>query len=389
MPRGGAVDKTPSEYWIDFTLKNACVTFFDDHFSRFRSAYVVNSPPVEAMVHGFTEYTEGYQRLTTVRPPRRGESVSPATCQRGAPLAIAVPFSCNNIYHQTFHAVPAWEMWKRHAPYDDSTGGTRAVDFLPLVYPSAAIGKKMSTDPRRWHAWEFSIRPFTRRSTAEIAKRTDELINSRCTCFDTIHANAPAFNPIARTAAPRLRAFRRAALRMLPGVSVPRVRDVPADVTDLLWIVRQHALRNIQNDAQLRAAFSRDAALARRLKRVTLEELSLSEQMALLASSCGLLAVHGQAMSWVLFLPSGQRRTAAVEIFPKGLVNHIYKELSTTLGVRYEDVQAKAASGCVTKGAKIAEQLKCNVSVDVDAVVAAASRSAAWTAGSVGVVSGI
>ena len=90
-------------------------------------------------------------------------------------------------------------------------------------------------------------------------------------------------------------------------------------------------------------------------------------------SSAGLLAVHGQAMAWVLFLPSGKRRTAAVEIFPQGLVNPIYRELSTTLGIHYESLNAQAARGCMVK-------LSCNVTVQVEKVVAAASRAAAWTA---------
>ena len=47
-----------------------------------------------------------------------------------------------------------------------------------------------------------------------------------------------------------------------------------------------------------------------------LEQLTLAEQMQLLASSSALLAVHGQAMAWVLFLPSHRRRVAALEIFP-------------------------------------------------------------------------
>ena len=54
-------------------------------------------------------------------------------------------------------------------------------------------------------------------------------------------------------------------------------------------------------------------------------------------------AMHGQAMAWVLFLPSGQRHCAAIEIIPAGLINHIYRELSLTLGVRYEELSARAA----------------------------------------------
>ena len=58
--------KSPPEFLIEFTLHNACVTYFDDGFSRFRSSFFSRTSPLEAMVHGFTEYTEGYQRLTTL-----------------------------------------------------------------------------------------------------------------------------------------------------------------------------------------------------------------------------------------------------------------------------------------------------------------------------------
>ena len=148
----------------------------------------------------------------------------------------------------------------------------------------------------------------------------------------------------------------------------------------MLWVVRQHKLRNIANGAQLEEAFSKHTALAPRLQRVVLERLSLSSQMSLLASSSALLAVHGQAMAWVLFLPSGSRHTAAVEIFPAGLVNHIYRELSHTLGVHYEEVGARAAAGC-KMGASTATKLMCNVTVSVENVLAAAARAAEWTAG--------
>ena len=94
-------------------------------------------------------------------------------------------------------------------------------------------------------------------------------------------------------------------------------------------------------------------------------------QVRLLSACSALLAVHGQAMAWVLFLPSAEMRTAAVEIFPAGLVNPIYRELSTTLGVHYESLNAYPVRGCAVK-------LSCNVTVDVTKVVAAARRAAAW-----------
>ena len=88
MPRASRTAANP-EFWIDFTLRNACVTFYDDAFSRFRSAFLARGTPVDAMVHGFTEYTLGYQRLTQVRTPRPGDRLD--QCVRGPPVAIGMP----------------------------------------------------------------------------------------------------------------------------------------------------------------------------------------------------------------------------------------------------------------------------------------------------------
>ena len=109
-----------------------------------------------------------------------------------------------------------------------------------------------------------------------------------------------------------------------------------------------------------------------------LETMTLSAQMQLFASASGLLAVHGQAMAWVMFLPSAERRTAAVEIFPIGLKNAIYQDLSLSLGTRYESLKAATAPGC-SGSAKIEARLTCNVTVNVEKVASAVQRMAAWT----------
>jgi hypothetical protein len=62
--------------------------------------------------------------------------------------------------------------------------------------------------------------------------------------------------------------------------------------------------------------------LSQRVRRVALESYSLSAQMRLIQSCAALIAVHGQAMAWVFFLPSQSQRTSAVEIFPAGFGAH-------------------------------------------------------------------
>ena len=208
------------EFLIEFELRNACVTVFNDHFTKFRTSFTSLHDDVNAMVHGFTEYTQGYQRLTSIKAASDEERARLlATCDR-RPIAIGIPFSCNNIYHQAFHAVPAWVRWRslvaaraamaagpawahdaqplqaavpaaaapgtpsplmragrgrrrsrlplqqaapsaeqQHAVGTyaeqavwDYDGDDRGIDYLPLIYPSAAVGKKMSADPLKWHA---------------------------------------------------------------------------------------------------------------------------------------------------------------------------------------------------------------------------------------------
>ena len=45
-----------------------------------------------------------------------------------------------------------------------------------------------------------------------------------------------------------------------------------------------------------------------RVQRVVLEEMSLSEQMVLVAGASTLIGVHGQALAWLPFLPWGRER---------------------------------------------------------------------------------
>ena len=417
MPRRSS---TPPEYMVTFSLRSACVIPYDDRSSRFRSAIVSLRDDVEAVVHGFSEYVNGYQRITAVRPPSDGDKAllggSPPTRCLNRPLGIAVPFSCNNIYHQAFHAVPAFERWAAIA----SAAGS-AVDFVPLIYPTAAVGKKMSIEPRKWHAWEWSIRPFTRESSATIANRTHELVNAPCVCYDVLHGNADAFNPIAVRSAGRLRAFRSAALVNLHAAAYPFPASVrAADSLDgstaraqmLLWVVRRHKLRNIDNEAALAKRLEGDPVLSQRVHRLVLDELPLGTQMRLVISAwctrargssspsackcsprrphtpqvhacSGLIAVHGQAMAWVMFLASDAHRTAAVEIFPQGLVNSIYEMASQALGVRYESLRAPASPGC--GGGARESRLNCNVTVDVGTVLEVVRRAAEYTRTGTGV----
>ena len=111
--------------------------------------------------------------------------------------------------------------------------------------------------------------------------------------------------------------------------------------------------------------------------------------MALVASSSTLVAVHGQALAWVVFLPSERRRTAAVEVAlanAQRRFNPSYKAWCDALGVRYFRTTASLSRGC-TGGANSRDNeaqrhhklLSCNVTVDAHtlaATVHAAARAA-------------
>jgi len=339
------------------------------------------------MVHGFSEYQYGYQRLTTVRAAKPGDSPLLARCHHRH-LGLGVPYSCNNVFHQLFHAVPVFEQFAPLVAASEAAGHT--FSFIPLVYPSTSIGRRMSDDPRNWHAWEFSLRPLTSMSSAQLAAETASLVSS-CTCFERIEANVPAFNPLSRSATPRLRAFRKAALRSIRQMwrrSTPSAMHFAAPLSpggsddslrqDFLWIVRKHHRRNIQNERELALRLREN----KRVQRVVLETMPLAEQMVLFSRSLGLVTVHGQAMTWVLFLGSHSSRlkpkVAAVEIMPRGLISHIYRDLSRTLGAFYQEVAALPVSGC--GGGSTDAKLACNITVNIESVRLAVNRAAAYTA---------
>ena len=70
-------------------MRNVCVLPYDDHSTRFRTTLVSLEEDVEAVVHGFSEYTNGYQRLIGVRPITEADGTRMRHCSR-RPLAIGV-----------------------------------------------------------------------------------------------------------------------------------------------------------------------------------------------------------------------------------------------------------------------------------------------------------
>ena len=137
----GEINDAVAQYFVTMSLRNVCVTFYPEQRTQYRSQFV-SREGVTAVLHGFSEYDLGYQRLTTIRPEQARDRQQLARCTTKQ-LAIAVPMSSNNLYHQAFHAVPAWEALRAHA--------SQNATLLPLVFPSAAFGRGKPASPRRWY----------------------------------------------------------------------------------------------------------------------------------------------------------------------------------------------------------------------------------------------
>ena len=372
------INDAKAEYFVTMSLRNACVTFFPERDTRYRSQFV-SRDGVTAVLHGFSEYDMGYRRLATVRPERPQDQTSLAACERRS-IGLAVPMSSNNIYHQAFHAVPAWETLRAHTAADAT--------LIPLVFSNAAFGRgSKPIKPRRWFAWEFTVRALSQASSSALLAATQALVEARCTCFDRVEADASAFNPSARGAASRLQAFRARAL--YNNAAANGVVDRIAR-RSLLFVSRVGARRVATNEALL---LSRLQAATARVQRVVLEELPFAEQMSLVASSAGLIAVHGQALAWMLFLPTESARTAVIEILissrHRNRINDCYQDWAASLQVKYFRVRSEASVCPATdkRRSKVNPlQLlnECNVTVDADRLLGIVRLADAWTAGTEG-----
>ena len=330
-----------------------------------------------------------------MRPSGKHERRALRHCRRQS-LGIGVPVSqVNSVYHQMFHAVPTWLAQHERV-------AEQAATFVPLTFASAAIGRGKPANPRRWHGWEFSLRALTGQTPEEIVSTTTELLQIPCVCFERFETHAPAFNPGAPGSAANLRLFRDAALRNAR--TLHRIPASPVGINsagfgpgrgqgvrstssqDMLLVSRMGGRRAISNERALLAAVQ----AVPRLRRVVLEELTLSEQMLLVASATTMIAVHGQALAWVPFLPSERQATAVVEMVLSNTqkrFNDCYQVWCGALGVRYYRVAAKVTMGCTggvtsrdNAAARQHKLLHCNVTADVAQATAAIMAAAARTA---------
>ena len=96
-----------------WTLRNACVVFRHWRGTLHRAQWVSRAG-LSAVIHSFSEYSFGFGRLSFVRPEEPSDGPAIAACRR-RPLGLAFTMSSNNLYHQFFHAVPAYLALRKHA----------------------------------------------------------------------------------------------------------------------------------------------------------------------------------------------------------------------------------------------------------------------------------
>jgi len=122
------------------------------------------------------------------------------------------------------------------------------------------------------------------------------------------------------------------------------------------------------------------------------QTLTVSEQLVLISCSSGLIGVHGQALALLIFLPSATRRTALLELLPRGRSAHheyayIFPSLCRVQNVQHIAVTTLLAPGCAAADglatvqrdpARLRSPLKCNVTVPLTAVDSALNIVITW-----------
>ena len=334
---------------------------------------------------------------TTASPTRpRGKAGLNAAATPTPPTwhrrpAVVVEATIDNIFHMLFHVVPLREdllgllgqpdgtphgspVVPSHA--GDSRGAARAgaprVPSRPHRVPSAPGRRALphvelvprytvlwpgSSDTRAWVGWNLMSRVLsaTLGQPAPTAEHTESLLRPLSLhCFPTLMGGHSPFWPIAtnasqlKAARPRLAALRQALWRSLRSGGSGHLRSRPPSFVGspvfggagsretpmpMLFVVRRSSVRSIVNLDEVHSAIDAQPTLRGRVRYLSHETLSLTEQLAAVSSSRILIGAHGQGMVWSAMLPTGghspltaptfvssspaAERFAALELFPK------------------------------------------------------------------------
>ena len=332
-----------------FSLRNVCVIFRNESSASYRPQFLSRpSNPLQAVIHGFSEYAHRYSRITTVRPANKDEVAHLSTCNRHE-LGVALYFQSNNMFHAMFHAPPAWQHLLEHV--------RQVADhvFIPLV---GYVAGRAWVKPPEWkaHAWEFSLRALTAKATEEIARDLGKLLSATCTCFGRVEGSTGYFSLASRQRSatlPVLHGWRSSALEharaavRLAAVTL-RQNSVTHASLRALFIKRTSGSRVIVNQIEVDDALR----LLPMVQIVIMETLTLCEQILLASSAQTLIGVHGQALSHMVFLPPSPTRTAFVEILPKISTSVIRNKQHYMLLAELEQWQAIYLDWTFTTGTK-------------------------------------
>ena len=348
-----------------YTTKNACATYTTNTSDSIRSnaatdwavrPQLISRTNERVLVNGYNEYFMNLFKITQLRPERMSDQLD--SCPRMR-LAVGIPFSTNNIWHQLHHAVFAWTSARREL--GSSIGDDDDIAVLPLIWtlPSSMKGK-VKGDPPSWHAWEFSIRAFTSLPHAQILGQTASLMAARCTCFDSLHIAAGPFDPVDATDLARsmMWDFRQATLkravplalaqnglsgsmRVLPSGEVSTrvlyIRRAAGSGTGALKFKQRFAVNDADVTSSLKALGGKPLQDGGRLdvSAVVVEQLPLVQQMYLMSNTHVVVTAHGQAMTWMTFMPWRERKVGIIEMLPEKLRVVAYAELAEALHILY------------------------------------------------------
>ena len=146
-------------------------------------------------------------------------------------------------------------------------------------------------------------------------------------------------------------------------------------------------MRALTNEAELHKALIQAVPYTHR---VELDHMPLVEQMKLVSKATTLVAVFGQALTWMILQEDQNPAAAVLELAPKEAYwKRDYQILAGVLGLRFQRMYGKL-SACLPQPpikvrwqqrlAEFNKWLFCNVTVDVEAVARAAKAMEAGCA---------
>ena len=357
----------------EWTLRNACVTFHNWRGTLHRAQFV-SLENISAVIHSFSEYSFGFGRLAFVRPAESTDAPALAQCEKRS-LGLALTVSSNNLYHQFFHAVPAFEALLRYVQPD-------AV-FVPLVSYMATSWLHPATNYS--HAWEFSLRALSSAPAKQLMEDTLRLFDAPCTCFERVEGATGAVSLFYPKARPRILAFCRQAVKMARSMPPRPVADggarFPWWTVNVLYVRRGGIKRALANDAEVSRAY----ALA--VRRTDPHAEWVADASRWKGSPSLAYVPRIRSVCWRSWSGDGVdalyagRSTACrrrgdqdAELAVKRSVSdrNMYGAIASALGIYHTPLTGELAAGCNTNK----DVLGCNVTVAVPTLLQALSSSA-------------